>query len=241
MTCLSFAQLKRAATNSQTRMFAIHLEPVKAKDEFNLPRLPQAQELINEFMDVFQTLPSGLPPMRTIGHTINTGDNPPVSKSAYRLSPKEKEEVESQVKELLSRGLIRPSKSPYGSPVIFVQKKDGSLRMCIDYRAVNKLTVKDKHPLPRIDDLVDRLKDARFFSSLDLQSGYHQIKFDFESNPAAIKAFAQIKEALCNAPVLAIADDKEPFELVCDACGFGIGAVLMQHGKPVAFYSYRFV
>ena len=401
MTCLSFAQIKRAAANSQTRMFAIHLNPVEAKDEFNLPRLPQAQELINEFMDVFQTLPSGLPPMRTIGHTINTGDNPPVSKSAYRLSPKEKEEVESQVKELLSRGLIRPSKSPYGSPVIFVQKKDGSLRMCIDYRAVNKLTVKDKYPLPRIDDLVDRLKDARFFSSLDLQSGYHQIriadqdiektafrtheglyefmvlpfgltnapaafqremkvmfdslpfvlvylddiliysktaeehklhlrealqllrdnklyaklkkceffqekakflghiigkdgieadpekisavqkwpapqdvqqlksflglanhmksfikdyslmaaslhnltkpqiKFDFESNPAAVKAFAQIKEALCNAPVLAIADDKEPFELVCDACGFGIGAVLMQHGKPVAFYSYK--
>ena len=79
-----------------------------------------------------------------------------------------------QVTELLQKGLIRPSHSPYGSPVLFVQKKDGSLRMCIDYRAVNKATVKEKYPLPRIDDLMDKLKDAQYFSSLDLQSGYQQ-------------------------------------------------------------------
>ena len=217
-TCLSFAQLKRAAANSQTRMFAIHLEPVKAENE-NLPRLPQAQELI-------QTLPSGLPPMRIIGHTINTGDHPPVSKSAYRLSPKEKEEVESQVKELLSRGLIRPSNSPYGSPVILVQKKDGSLRMCIDYRAVNKLTVKDKYPLPRIDDLVDRLKNARFFSSLDLQSGYHQIRIaDQDIEKTAFRTHEGLYEfmvllfGLTNAPAafqreMKVMFDSLPFVLV---------------------------
>ena len=109
--------------------------------------------------------------LRSIGHTINTGNNAPVSKSAYGLSSKEKEEVESQVKELLSKGLIRPSNSPYGSPVIFVQKKDESLRMCIDYRAVNRSTAKDKYPLPRIDDLVGRLKNARFSAHWSCSQG----------------------------------------------------------------------
>ena len=121
-------------------------------------------------------MPPGLPPLRTIHLTIDTGDHPPTSKPAYRLSPKEKEEVQRQVKELLGSGLIRPSQSPFGAPVLFVQKKDGTLRMCIDYRVLNAITVKDKFPLPRIDDLFDKLNGARHFSSLDLRSGYHQIR-----------------------------------------------------------------
>ena len=102
-----------------------------------------AKSIVQEYEDVFGDMPPGLPPLRTIGHTINTGSHPPVSKQAYKLSPKEKDEVQRQVRELLGKGLIRPSQSPYGAPVLFLQKKDGTLRMCIDYRALNAITVKE--------------------------------------------------------------------------------------------------
>jgi len=99
------------------------------------------------------------------------------------MSKVEEEEVVRQVKELVDKGLLEPSTSPYGAPVLFVQKKDGSLRMCIDYRALNKLTVRDRYPLPRIDDLLDKLHGCTVFSSLDLQSGYHQIRIRDEDKP----------------------------------------------------------
>ncbi|KAJ9532950.1 hypothetical protein QJQ45_018027 [Haematococcus lacustris] len=101
----------------------------------------------------------------------------------YKLSPREEAEVKKQVAELLAKGLIEPSSSPYGAPILFVQKKDGSLKMCINYRALNKLTVRDRYPLPRIDDLFDKLAGKRVFSSLDLQSGYHQIRITEEDVP----------------------------------------------------------
>ncbi|KAJ9512229.1 hypothetical protein QJQ45_012793 [Haematococcus lacustris] len=119
-----------------------------------------------------------------VGHTIRT---PPGAvapyKRMYKLSPREEAEVKKQVAELLAKGLIEPSNSPYGAPILFVQKKDGSLRMSIDYRALNKLTVRDRYPLPRIDDLFDKLAGKRVFSSLDLQSGYHQIRITEEDVP----------------------------------------------------------
>ena len=96
------------------------------------------------------------------------------------MSQAELAEVRRQLDELLAKGLIEPCKSPYGSPVPFVQKKDGSLRMCVDYRALNKHTVKNRYPIPRIDDLIDQLRGARVFSSLDLQSGYNQIRISEE-------------------------------------------------------------
>eukprot|EP00983_Pelagomonas_calceolata_P020781 653309-Pelagomonas_calceolata.AAC.1 len=86
------------------------------------------------------------------------------------MSPVEQAEVRRQIKDLLDKGLIEPSASPYGAPVLFVQKKDGSLRMCVDYRVLNKITVRDRYPLPRIDDLLDSLHGCTVFSSLDLQS-----------------------------------------------------------------------
>ena len=132
---------------------------------------------------MFAERPPGLPPDRGVGHTINLSDSSPVSKPMYRLSPKEQQEVTRQVKDLLARGLIQPSHSAYSSPVIFVRKKSGELRMCVDYRALNQKTVKDKYPLPRIDDLLDRLQGASVFSSLDLQSGYHQIRIASEDVP----------------------------------------------------------
>jgi len=99
----------------------------------------------------------------------------PPFKGMYRLSPKEKREMEKQITDMLEKGLIEPSTSPYGAPILFVMKKDGAMRMCIDYRELNKITKKNRYPLPRIDDLLDSLAGAQVFSSLDLQSGYHQI------------------------------------------------------------------
>jgi hypothetical protein len=98
--------------------------------------------------------------------------------SGKRLSPAEVQEVDKQLKALLQKGLIEPSSSPYGAPVLFVSKPDGSLRMCIDYRALNKITVKNRYPIPRIDDLLDQLNGAKVFSSLDLMSGYWQLRMD---------------------------------------------------------------
>ncbi|GKF77202.1 putative reverse transcriptase domain-containing protein, partial [Tanacetum coccineum] len=100
----------------------------------------------------------------------------PVAKSPYRLAPSELEELLGQLKELQDKGFIRPSSSPWGAPVLFVKKKDGSFRMCIDYRELLKLTVKNCYPLPRIDDLFDQLQGSQFFSKIDLRSGYHQLR-----------------------------------------------------------------
>ncbi|KAJ9505220.1 hypothetical protein QJQ45_013416 [Haematococcus lacustris] len=148
--------------------------------------VPQAvlDGLLSEYADVFGDMPPGLPPNRPVGHTIRTppGAEAPY-KRMYKLSPREEAEVKKQVAELLAKGLIEPSSSPYGAPILFVQKKDGSLRLCIDYRAFNKLTVRDRYPLPRIDDLFDKLAGKRVFSSLDLQSGYHQIRITEEDVP----------------------------------------------------------
>ena len=120
--------------------------------------LPQvAQNVVDANADVFAELPPGLPPDRGVTHTINTANKPPVCKQQYRLSPKEREEVQRQVKVLLDKQLIQPSRSAYSSPVIFVSKPDGGLQMCVDHRALNQQTIKDKYPLPRIDDLLDRL------------------------------------------------------------------------------------
>ena len=142
------------------------------------------QEVLQAYADVFRDIPAGLPPVRGVTHTIplEEGAKPP-HKVMYRLSPKERLEVETQIADLIKRGWVVPSTSPYGAPVLFVQKKDGTLRMCIDYRALNKLTVKNRYPLPRIDDLLDKLHGATVFSSLDLQSGYHQIRITDEDVP----------------------------------------------------------
>jgi hypothetical protein len=133
--------------------------------------------VLQDFKDCFPPeLPSGLPPDRGVGHTIalEPGSRP-VHRAMYRLSPAERVEVKSTVEALLSKGLIEPTSSPFGSPILFVAKKDGSLRMVIDYRALNRLTIRNRTPLPRIDDLFDRVQGATVFTSSDLTSGYHQI------------------------------------------------------------------
>ena len=105
---------------------------------------------------------------------IFLGNKPP-DRPPYRLGPAKQDELEEQIKDLLDQGFIRPSSSPYGAPVLFVPKKDGRWRACVDYRALNKQTIKDRYPLSKIDLLPDRLGQARVFSKLDLAQGYHQI------------------------------------------------------------------
>ncbi len=124
-----------------------------------------------------EELPEDLPPRRRVDHAIEVmlGVAPP-AKAPYRMSHEELKELKVQLEDLLAKGYIKPSKSPYGAPVLFVHKKDGTLRMCVDYRALNKATVKNRYPLPRIDDLFDRLSGAKVFSTIDLCSGYYQIR-----------------------------------------------------------------
>ena len=92
------------------------------------------------------------------------------------MSPAELDELKKQLDDLVAAGFIQPSKSPFGAPVLFVKKKDGSMRMCVDYRDLNRITVKNKYPLPRVDELFDRLQGAKYFSKIDLRSGYHQVR-----------------------------------------------------------------
>ncbi|GLT29333.1 hypothetical protein SLA2020_042070 [Shorea laevis] len=140
--------------------------------------------VVCEFPDVFPKDLPGLPPDREVEFAIDlvpgTG---PISKTPYRMAPTELRELKIQLEELLEKGFIRPSVSPWGAPVLFVKKKDGSMRLCIDYRELNKVTVKNRYPLPRIDDLFDQLKGAQVFSKIDLRSGYHQLKIKPDDVP----------------------------------------------------------
>ncbi|KAE8706830.1 cytochrome P450 78A7-like [Hibiscus syriacus] len=135
-------------------------------------------QVLAEFRDVMPTeLPKHLPPKREVDHKIELVPNAePPTKASYRMAPPELEELRKQMKELLDAGYIRPSKAPFGAPVLFQRKHDGSLRMCIDYRALNKLTVKNKYLIPLITDLFDQLGGARWFTKLDLRSGYYQVQ-----------------------------------------------------------------
>jgi len=124
--------------------------------------------LVKEYADVFlEELPDGLPLKRNVDNRIiiEPGQKPPL-KAPYRMSAIELVELKQQLDELLEKGLIRPSRSPYGAPVLLV-KKTGEMRLCVDYRALNKITVKNKYPLPRVEDLIDQLKGAKIFSKID--------------------------------------------------------------------------
>ncbi|GJZ71041.1 putative reverse transcriptase domain-containing protein, partial [Tanacetum coccineum] len=126
----------------------------------------------------------GLPPTRQVEFKIDLVPGAaPVARTPYRLAPSEMKELSEQLKELSDKGFIRPSSSPWGAPVLFVKKKDGSFWMCIDYRELNKLTVKNRYPLPRIDDLFDQLQGSSVYSKIDLRSGYHQLRVREEDIP----------------------------------------------------------
>jgi hypothetical protein len=133
--------------------------------------------VVREFVDVFPDELPGMPPDKDVEFVIELQPGTtPISKRPYRMPPKELAELKTQLQELLDKGYIHPSSSPWGCPALFVKKKDGSLRLCVDYRPLNAVTIKNKYPLPRIDVLFDQLAGAKVFSKIDLRSGYHQIK-----------------------------------------------------------------
>jgi hypothetical protein len=133
--------------------------------------------VVYEYADVFPDELPGMPPDRDIEFAIELQPGTtPISKRPYRMPPAELAELKKQLQELLDKGFICPSTSPWGCPALFVKKKDESLRLCIDYRSLNAVTIENKYPLPRIDVLFDQLVEARVFSKIDLRSGYHQIK-----------------------------------------------------------------
>jgi hypothetical protein len=133
--------------------------------------------VVNEFPDVFPEELPGTPPDQDIEFVIELKPGTtPIYKTPYRMATPELAELKEHVKELLKKGFIHPSSSPWGASVIFVPKKDGTQRLCIDYRALNEVTVKNKYPLPKIDDLFDQFRGACVFFKIDLRSGYHQLK-----------------------------------------------------------------
>ena len=138
---------------------------------------PSDIPIVNEYLDVFPSDITSLPPEREIEFSIDLIPGAePVSIAPYRMSPLELKELKSQLEELIQKHVIRPNVSPWGTPVLLVKKKYGSMRLCIDYRQLNKVTIKNKYPLLRIDDLLDQLKGATMFSKIDLRSGYHHIR-----------------------------------------------------------------
>ncbi|GJZ08677.1 putative reverse transcriptase domain-containing protein [Tanacetum coccineum] len=143
------------------------------------PSKKQLQDVpvIRNFPEVFpDDLPGLLPPQQVEFRIELVLGAALVARAPYRLAPSELKELSDQLKELLEKGFIRPSSSPWGAPVLFVKKKDGSFRMCINYRELNKLTVKNRYPLLRIDDLFDQLQGSSVYSKIDLRSGYHQLR-----------------------------------------------------------------
>ncbi|GJZ88198.1 putative reverse transcriptase domain-containing protein [Tanacetum coccineum] len=256
--------------------------------------------IVRDFLKVFlEDLPS-IPPTRQVEFQIDLVPGAAlVARAPYRLAPSEMKELSDQLQELSKKGFIRPSSSPWGAPILFVKKKDGSFRMCIDYRESNKLTMKNRYPLPRID-LFDQLQESSVYSKIDLRSGYHQLRvreedipktafrtryghyefqvmpFDLtnapavfmdlmnrackpyldkifqdrqindQANPKKVKfdwgdkqeaAFQLLKEKLCSAHILALPEGAENFIVYCDASHKGLGAVLMQNEKVIAYAS----
>jgi hypothetical protein len=148
-----------------------------AQDPMVFSIAAESISVVEEFMDVFPEELPGMPPEREVEFYIDLiPGTTPIAKGPYRMAPTELAELKLQITELQQKRYIHPSSSPSGAPVLFVTKKDGSMRMCIDYRSLNEVTIKNKYPLPRIDDLFDQLHGAKYFSKIDLRSGYHQLR-----------------------------------------------------------------
>lgn len=172
------SEIKRAMFSKRPMIVLMYKEAFLNTNEVASALPSSITSLLQEYDDVFpEETPSGLPPLRGIEHQIDfvPGAILP-NRPAYRSNPEETKELQRQVQELMDKGYVRESMSPCAVPVLLVPKKDGSWRMCVDCRAINNITVKYRHPIPRLDDMLDELHGACVFSKIDLKSGYHQIR-----------------------------------------------------------------
>ena len=167
----------------------------------------EIDNLVRDFADVFSTGKRDLGRTDLVYHRIHTGDEAPIKQGARRLPIHHQSEVGRLLDEMQQQGVVEPSCSPWASPIVLVRKKDGSLRFCVDYRKLNKITKKDSYPLPRVDNLLDHLPDAQWFTTLDLRSGYWQVEVDPAdqektafSTPYGLFQFRVMPFGLCNAP-----------------------------------------
>ncbi|GJV64707.1 putative reverse transcriptase domain-containing protein [Tanacetum coccineum] len=204
----------------------------KKSDEIPLEDIP----VIIEFPEVFPEDLPGLPPICQVEFQIDLIPRAAlVAWAPYRLAPLEMQKLSNQLQELADRGFIRPSTSPWGAPVLFVKKKDGSFRMCIDYQEFNKFTTKNRYPLPSIDDLFDQLQDflkiAKSLTELTQKNKKYIWGEDQES------AFQLLKQKLYEAPILTLPEGNDNFVVYCHASHQGLGAVLIQKKKVIAYVS----
>ncbi|GJX15460.1 putative reverse transcriptase domain-containing protein [Tanacetum coccineum] len=236
-------------------VFLAYITTKEAKDKSERKRLEDVP-IVRDFPEVFPKDLPGIPPARQVEFQIDLVLGVvPVARAHYRLAPFEMKELAEQLQELSDKGFIRPSSSPWGAPVLFVKKKDGSFQMCIDYRELNKLTVKNRYPLPRIDDLFDQLQGSSVYSKIDLRSGYHQLRVheedilktaNKEEHEEHLKLILELlkKEELFIEGFSKIA--KSMTKLTQKNVKFdwgekeeGLGAVLMQNKKVIAYASRK--
>nr|GEU58914.1 transposon Ty3-G Gag-Pol polyprotein [Tanacetum cinerariifolium] len=203
--------------------------------------------VVREFPKVFPEDLPGLFPICQVEFQIDLIPRAtPVARAPYRLAPLEMQELSDQLQELADRGFIRPSTLPWGAPVLFVKKKDESFRMCIDYQELNKLTIKNSYPLPMIDDLFDHLQGLAGYYRRFIE-GFSKITKSLtvltQKNKKYIwgedqeLAFQLVKRKLCEASILALPEGYDDFVVYCDASHQGLGAVLMQREKVIAYAS----
>ncbi|GJW00290.1 putative reverse transcriptase domain-containing protein [Tanacetum coccineum] len=215
--------------------------------------------VIHDFIKVFPEELSGLPPPKQVEFRIDLVPGAaPVARAPYRLAPFEMKELSVQLQEQLENGFIHLSSSPWGAPVLFVKKKDGSFRMCIDYHELNKLTVKNRYPLPRIDDLFDQLQvfidDILVYSKDEEEHGKHlkiilellkkerlskpiKVGAATDGQPTEVRQFLGLAVYYRSAPILALPKGTKDLVVYCDASLKGYGAVLMQREKVIAYAS----
>ncbi|GJT16383.1 putative reverse transcriptase domain-containing protein [Tanacetum coccineum] len=220
------------------QVFLAHITVKKAEDKSEEKRLEDVP-IVQDFLEVFPEDLPGIPPTRQVKFQIDLIPGAaPIAQAPYRLAPSEMKELLEQLHELSNKGFISSSSLPWGAPILFVKKKDGSFRMCIDYLELNKLTVKNRYPLPRIDDLFDQLQGSSIYSKIDLRSGlagYYrrfiegfskivksmtkltQKKVKFDWGDKEEKYFQLLKEKLCSTPILALPEGAENFIIYGDA------------------------